>query len=122
MKATRSEGFENIDVGMGVREFGRSGAMVISDEGEAKAIEEQYGRKATGQVVTMPVDDHFIEPGHTYQFTAIGVPWGKYDSLGRRVYDGEENQASVEGRADVSSHAGGQKDEGQEASQESIQS
>jgi hypothetical protein len=104
MIATKTP-IDGIDVGKGKREFGRSGAMIITDPGEAKAIEQLHGPKATGEVVTMPVDDHWTEAGHTYEFRMNGVPWGKYDLLGRRVYDGEEeeSQAGFEGGADVPS-------------------
>ena len=31
-----------------------------------------------------------MEPGHKYTFPASGVPWARYDALGRRLPDSPE--------------------------------
>jgi len=108
----------HIDVGKGERKFGSSG-MVISDPGEAEAIDQKYGSKGTREVVVMGVDDVVQESGHTYQFSFMGVPWAKYDEFGRRVYDEEESQ-EVSGDEEKSTGVGGRADDapsgrGQEA-------
>ena len=89
----------HIDVGRGEREFGGSG-MIINDPGEAEAIDQKYGSKGTREVVVMGVDDVPKESGHTYQFLFRGVPWGRYDELGRRIPDGQEEEAGLKGRTD----------------------
>jgi hypothetical protein len=94
LKATRRETFTEVDTGKRKLKFGSTGAMIINDPGEANAVEERYGynrKGGTGEVTTMAVDDYPVERGHKYAFGAHPpMPWAKYDDLGRRLPDEQE--------------------------------
>src|SRR3990167_8129070 len=72
--------------------FGKKGAFKITGHARANALRQKY--HPTDIVVTRM--RHSVEQGHRYFFTSPGVPWGKYDELGRRVFDGEEESETQE--------------------------
>ena len=104
VKATRRETFEGVEIKGEVKKFGRSGGLRLSDEAEAREVQQRYGygsnplgKGGTGEVTVIPVDDVPVEPGHNYTHVSPGVPWGSYDELGRRIYPEEaEGQMSGE--------------------------
>jgi hypothetical protein len=88
LKATRRETFKVLTEKAGERKFGSSGGFTINDPAEAREIDQKYGRSGSQEVVVMPVDDYTVESGHKYSFGRHpGVPWAKYDDLGRRLPD-----------------------------------
>jgi hypothetical protein len=101
IKSSKSN-FE-VDTGKRKLKFGNSGGLIVKDPGEAKVIEEKYGYKSkyrgeflrglnrpVEEAVVIPVDDVRVESGHTYTFGRHpGMPWAKYDDIGRRIPDDE---------------------------------
>lgn len=67
--------------------FSRQNALRIKDRAQAKDIEQKYGEDVT--VTPIEVTS---EPGHKYRFTAPGMPWHKYDELGRRIDPDKETK------------------------------
>ena len=63
--------------------FSKEGFMRVSDPGIANEIRQRYGSEVTVSRVRH-TDSH--ERGiHKYFFTSPGMPWHKYDELGRRI-------------------------------------
>jgi len=105
---TSKKEFQGIEIDGKKMKLGRSGAFSVSDPGVANAIDEQYGIKGRKErltlddVMVIPVEDHVVEAGHKYTFSSIALPWAKYDALGKRIPDTEEEdngtEESIEGR------------------------
>ena len=71
----------------------KRGATIIRDAGLARAVDQEYGRRARttsgGAVLVMETDNnHRHEPenrGHCYTFRVPALPWHKYDKDGKRI-------------------------------------
>jgi hypothetical protein len=59
LKSTRRGNFNGVDTGKRFLKFGRKqSAFQLKDSGEARAIDQKYGRYGTNEVVVVPVDEH----------------------------------------------------------------
>ena len=94
--------FDVVDTGKRKLKLGRSGGFTINDPGEAREIDARYGygkRRRPEEALVIPVDDCRVEAGHIYSFGRHpGMPWARYDSMGKRLPDEEgDNDGSFEG-------------------------
>jgi hypothetical protein len=85
MNATRQK-MDGVEVGGKKLKFGPDGWLRVSDPGQAEEIRQRYGQQVT---VTRMRNPDPADRGHTYVFTSPGMPWHRYDELGRRIKDGE---------------------------------
>lgn len=95
--------------------FGKSGAFSVTDPAKAKDIDQLWGiqSRKTGkmdEVIVVESDNNMVEQGHTYTFSVGGVPWARYDELGRRLPDKPEDEG-VEHGAEGSEQAEGERSE-----------
>lgn len=84
--ATR-RGLDGIHTSKGYMKFNREGRFMVSDEKLAREIQTEVDQNAT---VTRVRWDDPADRGHTYFFTTPGLPWHKYDELGRRIKEDED--------------------------------
>ncbi len=72
--------------------FNKWGALLTKDKSLAHDLEQQHGYKnGAGSVVVAEVDQQVSSDTlHKYFFTNPGLPWAKYDNLGRRLPDDNE--------------------------------
>ena len=62
--------------------FNKDGNMVVKDQVVARALQQKYGIDIAVGGVRYP---HVADRGHRYFFTSPGMPWHKYDELGRLI-------------------------------------
>lgn len=84
-----------LDLGGRRVRLSRRGATEIRDRAVAEAINQKYGMGKTGtaDVQVVPVTNNHLHDGeglrhvHNYTFSmpSGGMPWAKYDELGRRI-------------------------------------
>lgn len=73
--------------------FGKADAMIVNDPAVANDIRTTIGqdRGATGEVVVVPTDDTPADPGHISVFRNPGMPYKKYDILGKPIKENEDD-------------------------------
>jgi len=104
-----------VDTGKRRVKLGRNRALVISDPAEALHIEQGPQKH---DLLVAPTDNNIVEPGHTYTFTNPGMPWAKYDDLGRRIK--EKGDGKEKARSNAAAHRETTKDERRSGRQKEI--
>jgi len=89
---TNNSSIDGVEVNGEKFKFGKSGGFTLEDVGKANEINDQYGQKGPRDVIVIDTDDVKKEPGHTYMFPFSGLPFGRYDELGRRLPDDEKEE------------------------------
>ena len=88
IRSTTRENFEAVEVGGRRLKFGKHGAFNVADAGLAREIRQRYGqdRRGTGEVAVAEIEERPVA-GQPTVFRNPGVPWARYDALGRRIPD-----------------------------------
>lgn len=96
---TTTKDVGGVELGGQKMPFGKSGAFTVSDSAKAKDIDQLFGKSSRkmgklDEVVVVETDNTMVESGHRYTFSTLGMPWAKYDELGRRIPDEGEQDAN----------------------------
>ena len=91
IRATRDRNFKSVVLDDGQEmKFGKKGAFMVSDPGKADEIRKTVGADATVTRFRVPTTH---ERMHRYFFGQLpAMPWHRYDDLGRKIQEGQENE------------------------------
>jgi hypothetical protein len=102
---TTTKDVGGVELGGRKMPFGKSGAFTVSDSAQAKDIDQLFGKSSRksgklDDVVVVETDNTMVESGHRYTFSTLGMPWAKYDELGKRIPDEGEQDANQNDETD----------------------